>query len=219
MTIPQVLKERIEAARESLHPEPHYLEPKYRFAIYPEFGPRLEKGFFTPEPADTRGLRRRTHLGILVTRKVLPAWEKVRPMDDTPYRILDVIEGVMKGAVSEETASNFYQQSEERVEMLNSEYLERGGEYEKALCAGGTALHALMIAFTDISFDWEQTNYEDLEDKDLDPWTQDTSYYAWTAYGSCEPSQCMIENLEFWQWWLDEAVPAAYNSVPEPVER
>src|SRR5262245_7124676 len=96
MTIPDDLRTAIAEAERNLASNPHgALERCCRQRIWTALGPRQACG---------PGHRRRTNLEVYCVRRILPAWEKLRPEDDMPQRVLQAIEDYMAGALDRKAA-------------------------------------------------------------------------------------------------------------------
>jgi hypothetical protein len=91
------------------------------------------------------------------------------------------------------------------------------GHTEPVYLIGYAANRVLYQAFCDSGFDPEKAG-EVLSDEDLSPYYMDASYLSSVAAAGGFPSQKEADpakRLEFWEWWLSEAVPQAWDSVPE----
>jgi hypothetical protein len=84
--------------------------------------------------------------------------------------------------------------------------------------AGAAAAKLVVTALYD--FDEEDATTE-LQDDNLDPDMYETDYLALRAAAHNEPTSTFKQDprvveqrvREFWQWYLDEAVPAAFQSA------
>jgi hypothetical protein len=89
------------------------------------------------------------------------------------------------------------------------------GEHFASIYVGFAAANTVTTALNDERF--HPLNIEDhLLDDDLDPYQWDASFYAAGAYAggfTWEEGSSVVRRREFWEWYLDEAVPLAWNSV------
>jgi hypothetical protein len=83
----------------------------------------------------------------------------------------------------------------------------------RGVYAGHAACGALRVAIDD-----EPVGLADqgLDQYDLDAEEQDTAFLASLAFGGGDEGEAAYRpelRRDFWQWYLDEAVPAAWRSV------
>jgi hypothetical protein len=88
--------------------------------------------------------------------------------------------------------------------------------FKTAAYVGFAAINAVVVAL----FDEETEELDDdgnvILDQDLDPFTWDTSFYAAAAYSENEPEENKIQKRrEFWLWYLNDAVPLAYQAAKD----
>jgi hypothetical protein len=82
---------------------------------------------------------------------------------------------------------------------------------------GYSAAQALGVALYDEFFDSTQVNYT-LIDSDIDEHEQDTAFYAACAAAGgpiWSPNTDSIKRRAFWEWWLMDAVPTAWEAFPD----
>lgn len=192
------LDEIIEKALTSVRSHPrHDLELGYRQAIWAA----LES---SPGNGDV-GRKRRLLLAILSAKHVLPLWEKLRPDDNLPHRCLAKAE----------------QSLFDRIEALEDDYMAAiqiidDLEYEPVIAAGHCAVETLSTTLWDERFDPTNIDYS-LTNEDLDPDYDDPALIASYAYANgsiWEESSNDHKRLEFWEWWLTEAVLKAWQAFP-----
>lgn len=201
MDTPQSLKNLAEKALEAVHNHPkNDLNLGYRQAIWAEFGP----------PGDEFGLKKRTVLAKLTIEKVLPVWESTFPDDNTPGKILNEVRQILDGSLSfsSEDASEHIRDFWEWIEDI-----EAPDDQLTALDVGFGLVKLITTALFDELFNTEDIDY-DCTDADVDSYDADCSYYAAAAYSNgtvWDEDSDDSKRKEFWEWWLKEAVPEAWN--------
>ena len=94
-----------------------------------------------------------------------------------------------------------------RLEEVTSD-----SEEEPAAAVGYSALEALSVAVQDEAFDERAVDLAS-SDADLDADEIDAALSASVAYANgaiLYPGSDHVRRREFWEWWLKEAVPAAW---------
>lgn len=214
MTLPRTLQTLMTEALESVrrHPQ-HDLLLGYRQAIWAAFGPALHPGQPDSEAALV-GHQRRVFLAVLTVRHVLPIWLKVWPNNKSPQRLLTHVEEVMKGEMSKDMALDAINRWWDVVDELGAR------SQNMAVTVGFAALQALATAAVDEMFEPDDIDVALTDSEEFD--NNDASFYAAVAYANgpiwkiaAKPKSDSAKRAQFWQWWLTEAVPAAYQSVPE----
>jgi hypothetical protein len=198
VTLNEIIEQALIAVR--AHPQ-HDLELGYRQAIWAA----LEAPTDGTEEAKNIGRKRRLLLAILSAKHVLPIWEKMRPDDTIPHNLLTKAE-----------RSLF-----EKVESLLDDFsvfatYMNNINYEPAVMAGESAAMTLSTALWDEKFDPANIDYN-LTNADLDPDYSDAALLASVAYANgsiWEPSSDPEKRCKFWEWWLTEAVPMAWQAFP-----
>jgi Immunity protein Imm5 len=132
-----------------------------------------------------------------VIHKWYEAWE-----DDLPKEYLkraeEVIGKSIDKSMSEKELFNAYAKINIYVEEI---------DHEASFLAGFSAYKALAIS---MGFNpWEEIEFGLDDDNDLDPETIDTALCAANAFSEPKWSEKFDLNkrLEFWKWWLLEAIP------------
>lgn len=208
MSLPGVLIQAIEWAHVAVRKHPqHDLSLGYRQAIWAAMGPRQR-----PSAAvNPVGLERRTTLAVEATRHVLPIWQQRFPNDTTPQQILDEVDRLLDGQVTIQQATddrgNFWEYFDELV------YQDE--DNTNAASVGTAAVQALSAAIFDEDFPANNIDYQRV-DKGTDPYELDASFYAAAAYAGgavWEETSSSAKRREFWEWWLNEAVPSAYMAI------
>jgi len=208
MRLTQSLDTLVAQARHAIDRDSHHDLPLgYRRAIWAALGPRMDDTRLAP----TIGTRRRTHLAELTTRKVLPMWERTWPSDKRPERLLMLANGVLDGIVEPSVA-----RAERRRFHAHLEDIGYGNQpLQIASAPGYAAIATLNTALRDEIFDPFHVDYA-VTDAAVDPQESDASSYAAIAYAGGPagwPDADAGERLDFWRWWLDEAVPRAWSSA------
>jgi Immunity protein Imm5 len=151
------------------------------------------------------GHRRRVALACATADKVVPLWERRLLGDSRPKLMIGLARAYARGEISEEAAreenSRFMTELEDMLEeeVGNVEY------------AGWAAVAAVVVAGCDEDLSEPDS---DLDDLDVEVTSWSTAYAASVAYANGAPGQPgsdVSHRREFWNWWLDEAVPAAYG--------
>lgn len=220
MALPAGLQGQIELARDAVLRDPtHALSLGHRQAIWAALGPRVDT--VIPEKVPTaRGYQRRLRLAILLVRHVLPLLRSQPPgssieqfeltMADPP-ELLRLAEAVLTDPNALGNARYRFSRSwSAATDLFDPEDLPTSN-------VRLSAVKALKTAIEDEDFDPATRDYQ-LTDQDRDPFSQDASYFASVAYanGTMLDSQSNpAKRLEFWEWWLTQAVPAAWEAVPE----
>jgi Immunity protein Imm5 len=208
MSLPEKLGLVIDQAREAVYHHPqHHLECGYRYAIFSAFGPF--KG--SPAYQDKKGWQRRLVLAIETTRHVLPLWEQALPHNTIPQRALTLAKRSLISRINEEQIWKARNTSWVQLLDLGN----NNEELQSILGVGFAALQALSVALQDEQFDESEITL-DTKDQDSDPETLDASYFAAAAFAHgtiWEEQSSSSKRRAFWEWWLNEAVPLAWNAI------
>jgi len=216
MAIPVNLAEIIDDALATVrnHPE-HRLGAKQRRTVYESFGPRN----------DPTANRARGWLAVLTAQHVLPIGEQVFPDEDIPRRLVEMAEGVLEGAIDPQVAHR--REIVEGVDIQDWGYPEEapwnvflaGKTGERALAETlGQDLLALGLVWVDIDTpDESGIPMEEWPDEKLAEDYGDTASAAAVAF-ACDPHSPAIKCdpdrfLDFWEWWLTEAIPTAWEKA------
>jgi hypothetical protein len=238
MQLPERLQQAIEQALAAMYAdEARALRPGYRQAIYAALGPRLDVSAYhqaekearlqqqihpdhlpspLPPVQETAGHIRRTRLAIWSVEYVLPVVEQVAPQGlPDILRLLDEARRVLREPVNRQAIHH-------ELNNMWDYYIQLGFQkhYTDVSMVGNAAVFAVRVALEDEQFDPEHIDYSMLDDL-LEPFDHDVAWHAVTAYASRE-SQDEATNLakrqEFWERWLTQGVPQAYESVPDDQE-
>ncbi|BAZ16818.1 hypothetical protein NIES4071_86960 [Calothrix sp. NIES-4071] len=202
MPIPSTLQKLIVDGLSSVRSHPsHDLNLGYRHAIWSAFGD------------DENGHRCRTFLAIETVRHVLPIWNKKFPHDDRPEYILNIAEKKLAGTISTEVAEK------ESERLWNSMQQLGYGGHGMAFTVGCAAVAALNTAIDDETFDPDDIDFNLTDNEDTEG--NDSSFFAACAYADGAVWKTIAgehdanKRLEFWHWWLTQAVPAAWSTVED----
>ena len=199
VTLSGALACAIAAARNILVFGPdHDLPPWQRLAVYTALA-----------AADRhRGQRASGCLAISTARKVLPISSGGGTGDRLAEHVLHTAELVMRGSVSrahaEDIAGRAWEQLEDSGRQASQDtesfYAKEAAVIALFEVLGRDPLHTVVIREGD-------TN------EVLDPWSTDAALCAALAYagGPWEPRSDPARRLEFWEWWLADAIPRAWN--------
>jgi hypothetical protein len=189
-----MMSENQELALMAVETDPDkHLRLGWRQIIWADFGPRATPGNYLSVPH-----RQRIELAVAGVRQVLPLWEQRYPDSDIPDVALSTIDAIVQG---EEVDADTFDELWEAVVHLSVE------RPFSEVAAGFAAVQALATAMYDESFDPDDLDPE-REDGD-DPESFDSAYYASVAAAHGQPgapgSDAQLR-LEFWKWWLTDAV-------------
>jgi len=182
-----------------------------RIAVWAALGPYELAYDANGEPAGalrTIGLRRRHALAELCVQRVLPIWERVIGTRD-PHEMPEVASQYLSGRISRDAAR---ERANQFSACLDHAYTLSESEYH-ASYAGYAARNLVSIVLAD----------EDMDDPEMSD--AEFEYEQW----DCALTACAAEagdlpwgeywdaarGRAFWTWYLDEAVPGAWQSVAE----
>jgi hypothetical protein len=155
------------------------------------------------------GLKRRTKLARLCVQKVLALWDEVWPYDDGPRQMLITADQYLNGAIDYDVAWERKNTYWSKLDNLIYE-----GNHLTIVNVGFAAVKVVTTALVDEIFD-PQDPEENISDESLDPYQWDASLYASAAYAggfAWEEQSDKLRRREFWQWYLIEAVPSAWEA-------
>lgn len=153
------------------------------------------------------GHRRRTMLDLITVEHVKPIWNAAYPSDGAVDEVLDGARQVLEGTRSAQWAYGL-------KGGAWTEFINRMGEDHRfaAGYVGSAACAALFTAAHDKTY---SDLAPDTDDYDLDVEDWDASFMAaMAAAGDDEADSAESQGAtrEFWQWYLREAVPAAWTT-------
>lgn len=161
------------------------------------------------------GWSRRVRLGILTVQHLLPMWQEQYPQDQGPQQMLLLAEQVVGGKADRDAAGS---ESDNYWALLSDlGVMEDNSEPAEVLpfLVGMAAARVVRTARLDYQMVLYQNQNE--TDRDRDAWAWDESYLGAMAYAggpTWVTSSSPERRREFWQWWLDQGLPQAYQSVP-----
>ena len=218
MPLPTELQHSIDQALEAIlnHPQ-HLLSTRHRRAIYNAFG-----------AVENRNAEQaRVRLAVMTAWRVLPVWQRVWPSDSLPQFALRTAGEVLQGIVDAQTVEVEVSDASDVLEDLRN--TREGQAHLDALFAGQAAISALAKAFKLRSVVParlaarinDYNSYMAAEEIDLLSWeilwveeNNDTALWAAAAFaggiGDIRPDPA--KQGTFWEWWLTEAVPTAWNA-------
>jgi len=147
-------------------------------------------------------------LDILTAEYALPILRTERPTDATPDRLLKIARGVVQGKRSREAAQK---SADNSWEWLNSAYYRKNQSIsDSAACAYAALIFSVFSAAGNDAFmrvDIQETD----EDIDIDFESCDVAAVVAQAItgGLRPPGPDSATRLEYWTWWLTQAIPAA----------
>lgn len=205
MTIPTDLMTNISNAKDSIRNDPqNRLALAMRQRIWKAMGPDTRLGV---------GHKRRTRLAILCTQKVLALWHNKFAENDGPDIMLSIAEKFIEQQIDKKEATKIHDNFLTEVANMPKKY---DGHLDfRPSMVGDAAVSALTTALVDCEF--KQIS-DDIDDFDNDPETWECSVLASMAYANDQPALGLFEAdkmYEFWNWYLDEAVPQAYQAYPD----
>lgn len=218
--IPDSLQELINKFLKDIESDANFdLSMGRREAILWEFGPYL----FARNNADKSGYLRRLHLANLVVRHVMSHWHKSFPDDKTPLELLDRAKWVGenrnvrdKVTVNDDAISLEIERAEDYVMNLFEE------TYDIAAAVGFAAVDTLNLALWDgfTDSDSDDIDYSKVDSMEFE--SNDVHCLAAAVFSNgpvvpieAAPDSDPKKREEFWRWWLQTAVPEAWNSVKQ----
>ncbi|NOJ96000.1 hypothetical protein HMI51_24075 [Corallococcus coralloides] len=205
---PEILKSLLQRAIESVRADPvHDLSLGLRRKIWRSLGREQGRG---------PGYARRVALALTTARLVLPLWELKSSQDRTPHTVLDAAEAMRVGRLDKIEAQALWQRAWDHMVELSS-----SDEDSQGAAAGFSAVQALLTCIDDETFPLTEDDAH-LRDNQVDAEDMDASMFAAAASAggpSWDASSDPERRLQFWEWWLSEAVPHAYRAVASsPIE-
>ncbi|MUG99362.1 hypothetical protein F7734_46585 [Scytonema sp. UIC 10036] len=200
MAIPSELQNLIQEALELVYRHPqHDLNLGYRHAIWAAFG--------------DNGHLRRTALALSTVRHVLPIWNRRFKNDDRPQQILTLAEKVISGDVSKAFAAKESQHLWRQMQQLGYD------DSSMAFTVGCAAVASLDTAIFDENFDPDEIDFNLTDNRDTE--ANDAAFFAACAYANGAVWETIsgksdsAKRLEFWSWWLNVAVPSAWEVIKD----
>jgi immunity protein Imm5 of predicted polymorphic toxin system len=228
VTLPAALQQRINEALDAMRANPtHHLAPSYRKAIYEAIGPKQ----------DAFVMQVRGWLAIIAVQRVVPIFQQVIPDEPLPQQLLDAAQAILLGAAN----TNAVHELEDEAYLRFGHWLGYSQEvlgYDGEMAAFVTykALVEIRTIIEGRPYDLLEDLHEfqrpaDTTSKDVtkwswitgDQWTDEdwasTAAKGDTASSAAVASACGFntytcdpQNIQaFWEWWLNEAIPSAWE--------
>jgi len=188
--LPDELQEAVNQALAAMHAHSqHHLLPSLREPIYAGFGSQFD-------PAANKA---RTLLSTWTARRVLPIFERVAPQDGDARSFIELGEDVLTGMIAPAEAR----------QRLDQEGGGQGPDLGQIGQAAGFAYEAAVWSVLGrVGLDYATDEQTDLDDQ-LDAAAAAAMAEAWNGINhkrGVHPDKLR----EFWEWWLTQAVPAAW---------
>lgn len=156
------------------------------------------------------GLSRRANLCLLVVKKLRPIWERHYPELPAVEAVQDMIrvaEQRLRGEITQREA----RRGRSHLMSVLLDCDAEPAEKQPALSAGEAATRAVYVAMHD-----ENADQAELLDEDLDASDWDCAFWGACAWSGAIPGQAGWNQeayKEYWLWYLDEAIPEAWESA------
>jgi hypothetical protein len=200
-TLNELLVELLKQAYASAQAEAHHvLKWEWRLGLWRLMGPRRR-----PTEPPSIAHARRTKLAVACVQKVLPVWHAYWPENAAPLRALTAVSEALRDW---SIVDPYYDILEEVIEQIE----EAMQEVYWASRAGQSAVEALVVAIDDEQF--KDQGQMDEGDAQTDGPNQDAAGNAAVAFARgtiLHPNSDPAARLEFWRWYLEEAVPSVFD--------
>ncbi len=218
MQTPASVKSIVKCFLIHIHEGPtHRLPAQKRQEVYEAFGPRTDR-----QANCVRGW-----LAVITARQVLSIFEQAISDEDNPRKLIEMAEATLRGKLSVEDAIH---EAAEGHEIAGRLWGHEDSEVSWNAYLAGTAAHRALaeavgidpfkkvtwISGSDSLAQSEQSvPLDQLPDEKLAEQLGDAASAAAVAYAydadklKCDPKKL----LEFWRWWLKDAIPAAWNCI------
>lgn len=216
MSMPPYLYEAVQEAQAQVAADAtHALDRPARLTIYAALGSRLDHITTGGES----GWRHRALLDIQAAERVLPVWFTHAPRPGRPQEEISLPQEWLQEArqaltlppLSDRELSYTVGFTWGQAEAISS------GESAGAFtCAAFAAQKALERALNDLGFDPEHANWDLTDDRTYLSY-MDAAFLASCAAANGFPwdgAADATQRRAFWTWWLTEAIPTAWSSVP-----
>ncbi|WP_172797802.1 Imm5 family immunity protein [Longilinea arvoryzae] len=218
MQIPENLESLINFLLMNIQSDPHHnFSAQKRQEIYEAFGPRT----------DHQAARARGWLAVITARHVLSIFEQALPDENHPRKLIEMAEATLRGKFSVEEAIREAAEGHEisgrlwgheETEVTWNAYL-AGTAAHRALAEAAGVDPFMRISWIRASDSPDQGGqpipFDQLPDEKLAEWLGDTAAAAAVAhaYDSDQLKSDPQKLLEFWRWWLKDAITAAWNCM------
>lgn len=195
-----LLKEAYSAVEADPH---HVLAWEYRVRLWRLMGSKRK-----PAEPPSVAHERRAKLAVACVKKVLPVWQAHWPENDAPWKALRAVPEALRD----------WSNPDPYFEILNDVVVQVQkvmAEVYWAFHAGQSAAEALSVAIGDEQF--REQGEMDEGDAQTDGPNQDAAGNAAVAFAggiTLHSQSDPAARLEFWRWYLEEAVPGVFDSNP-----
>lgn len=151
----------------------------------------------------TEPLKKRAYLALACAQKVMPMWCSVYPDNNSPQNLIEKSLAYLDGKIKVKELRAERKQS--TIDAFMNAVDSRGSVGSAAVAAW----EAMVVALEDESYlePWDS----DLTDDDIDAYERDAAKEACVAYTYTDgdDGKCVIREMEFWVWYLEEAAKIA----------
>lgn len=218
MQIPENVKSLIDLLLVQIRSDSlHRLQAQKRQEIYEAFGPRTDR-----QATSARGW-----LAVITARYVLSIFEQALSGEDHPRKLIEMAEATLRGNLRVEDAIH---EAAEGHEIAGRLWGREDTEVTWNVYLAGTAAHRALAEAAGVDpfkkISWilasespdqggQPIPFDQLPDEKLAERLGDTASAAAVAYAydvdqlKCDPNKL----LEVWCWWLEKAIPAAWNCM------
>ena len=150
---------------------------------------------------------------VITARHVLPIWNTVWPDDTVPANLIDLTVRSLTGEMLRASDQAQLGKADDHLERLGYSAAMAPGR-SRAFYAGSATLSTFRIALRGMQFDGVEIR-DDFTDDDLDPTCSDPALDAVRAYAGAmwEENNDAVKRLEFWRWWLRDALAEAWQQA------
>lgn len=151
----------------------------------------------------TEPLKKRAYLALACAKKVMPMWCSVEPDDKSPQNLIKKSLAYLDGKIT------IKELQLERKQSTIDDFMNAVDEYGEPASAAVAAWDAMVVALEDESY--LEPCDSDLTDEDIDAYERDAAKEACVAYTYTDgdDGKCVIREMEFWVWYLEEAAKIA----------
>lgn len=210
MKLPKQTQKLIDHYLEEVRLDPqHNIKASDRFKLYESFGPTFVDQVLG-------------WLAVITVKKVLYVWERVKEQVDadpnlltTPQEIIETCEKLLSNSINIDSVRDNYSDYNTGLGIQHIVTFDVANSYKAAY----GALELIMFGSRIVNPSFKSNNGEVYDSN------ADFAERAIAAYASIDPnppgdfwdagisslSFDLLRRLEFWQWWLTEAIPQAWE--------